>query len=118
MQPRRRGGHDSPQQRIPEAGIFLARRPHGNGVQLKGHSVLNGCRAELPLVGRDQPGQAHEITRAQRLDDEPAAVGRMQVKSDPAAAQQPEPVGRAAFLEEPVPGPDRASQQARERTAR
>ena len=89
---------------MSEGRIGVKQSAHGPAIQLKRLRGLHGDRPELPLVRREQPRPANHVTSAEGFDDERAVPGHLQVEGYLAGLDQPQPVGRPAFLEEPVPG--------------
>ena len=96
-----------PGELVTERRIGLAAGPYRPPVELEGLDRARGHGAEGPPVRREQPRPAEHLAHADGVDLHPALPGHVQVERHVAGLDQPEPVGAAAVLEEPVPGRER-----------
>ena len=80
--------------------------PYRSRVEFEGLDRARGHGSEGPLIRREQPRPADQLTHADTVDRYQALAGNMNVHGYVAGLNQPEVGGVTAILEEPVPGRD------------
>src|SRR5207248_10462564 len=87
-----------------ERRLALALFPYRRRVELDRRSDLTGTGGEVPAVRREQPGPAEHRAAAEAVQHHAAAARYLGLQIHPPLADEPEPVGPLALLEDPGTG--------------
>src|SRR5690242_10152758 len=104
LQPLRDYAGEPPGELVAERRIGLTAGSYHPAVEFEGLDLAGGHGAEGPLVRREQPRPAEQLTHADGVDRHPALPGNVQVQRHVTGLDQPETAGTATVFEEPVPG--------------